>query len=136
MGRESYYCHFDGCLRPDHRDDWVFSGNAHQGRHRGCGLFGNEFGRPIFTLRHSGRRYLGEIHPGVLSMMHPQQEALLAVGESAATLAIASSGGKSDGPAVILRGLHKSFGSQIVLDGIALTVESGETLAVLGRSGT
>jgi len=69
-------------------------------------------------------------------MMHPQQEALLAVGESAATLAIASSGGKSDGPAVILRGLHKSFGSQIVLDGIALTVESGETLAVLGRSGT
>src|SRR6202043_3556494 len=32
--------------------------------------------------------------------------------------------------------LHKSFGSQIVLDGIDLTVGSGETLAVLGRSGT
>jgi phospholipid/cholesterol/gamma-HCH transport system ATP-binding protein len=69
-------------------------------------------------------------------MMDPEQKALLAVGESAATLAIASSGGKSDGPAVILSGLHKSYGRQIVLDGIALTVESGETLAVLGRSGT
>jgi len=35
-----------------------------------------------------------------------------------------------------LRGLHKSFGSQIVLEGIDLTVQTGETLAVLGRSGT
>ena len=35
-----------------------------------------------------------------------------------------------------MRGLHKSFGSQIVLDGIDLTVQTGETLAVLGRSGT
>ena len=35
-----------------------------------------------------------------------------------------------------LRGLHKSFGAQKVLNGIDLTVGSGETLAVLGRSGT
>ena len=35
-----------------------------------------------------------------------------------------------------MRGLHKSFGSQIVLEGIDLTVQTGETLAVLGRSGT
>jgi phospholipid/cholesterol/gamma-HCH transport system ATP-binding protein len=69
-------------------------------------------------------------------MMHPEQEVLLGVEESAATPAIESSGGKSDGPAVILRGLHKSFGSQIVLDGIDLTLKNGETLAVLGRSGT
>ena len=32
--------------------------------------------------------------------------------------------------------MHKSFGAQHVLDGIDLTVGSGETLAVLGRSGT
>ncbi|MGA2358123.1 MAG: ABC transporter ATP-binding protein [Terriglobales bacterium] len=32
--------------------------------------------------------------------------------------------------------LHKSFGSQTVLNGISLTVSRGETLAVLGRSGT
>jgi phospholipid/cholesterol/gamma-HCH transport system ATP-binding protein len=32
--------------------------------------------------------------------------------------------------------LHKSFGSQKVLDGVTLKVERGETLAVLGRSGT
>jgi phospholipid/cholesterol/gamma-HCH transport system ATP-binding protein len=40
------------------------------------------------------------------------------------------------GPAVVLRGLHKSFGAQKVLDGLDLTVGSGKTLAVLGRSGT
>ena len=38
-------------------------------------------------------------------------------------------------PPVVVRGLHKSFGAQVVLNGIALTVARGETLAVLGRSG-
>ena len=37
---------------------------------------------------------------------------------------------------MVLRGLHKSFGAQVVLNGIDLTVARGETLAVLGRSGT
>jgi phospholipid/cholesterol/gamma-HCH transport system ATP-binding protein len=69
-------------------------------------------------------------------MMPPEQEVMPGVEESSAAPAIASSGGKSDGAAVVLRGLHKSFGSQIVLDGIDLTVGSGKTLAVLGRSGT
>lgn len=40
------------------------------------------------------------------------------------------------GPAVVLQGLHKSFGAQKVLNGIDLTVGNGKTLAVLGRSGT
>src|ERR1700719_1492349 len=39
-------------------------------------------------------------------------------------------------PAVAIEGLHKSFGNQKVLNGINLTVSRGETLAVLGRSGT
>jgi phospholipid/cholesterol/gamma-HCH transport system ATP-binding protein len=39
-------------------------------------------------------------------------------------------------PAVAVEALHKSFGSQKVLNGISLTVKRGETLAVLGRSGT
>jgi phospholipid/cholesterol/gamma-HCH transport system ATP-binding protein len=44
---------------------------------------------------------------------------------------------KSNGePPVVLRGLRKSFGAQVVLNGIDLTVARGETLAVLGRSGT
>jgi phospholipid/cholesterol/gamma-HCH transport system ATP-binding protein len=38
--------------------------------------------------------------------------------------------------AVAVEDLHKSFGSQKVLNGISLTVTRGETLAVLGRSGT
>jgi phospholipid/cholesterol/gamma-HCH transport system ATP-binding protein len=38
--------------------------------------------------------------------------------------------------AVELRDLHKSFGSQQVLRGVSLRVKQGETLAVLGRSGT
>jgi phospholipid/cholesterol/gamma-HCH transport system ATP-binding protein len=39
-------------------------------------------------------------------------------------------------PPVVLRGLRKSFGARVVLNGIDLTVARGETLAVLGRSGT
>ena len=39
-------------------------------------------------------------------------------------------------PAVAVEDLHQSFGSQKVLNGITLTVNRGETLAVLGRSGT
>src|ERR1700686_2675790 len=39
-------------------------------------------------------------------------------------------------PAIAVEGLHKSFGNQKVLNGINLTVSRGETLAVLGRSGT
>jgi phospholipid/cholesterol/gamma-HCH transport system ATP-binding protein len=42
---------------------------------------------------------------------------------------------KNDTP-VVVTGLHKSFGKQTVLDGIDLTVQRGETVAVLGRSGT
>jgi phospholipid/cholesterol/gamma-HCH transport system ATP-binding protein len=42
----------------------------------------------------------------------------------------------SNAPAVAVEDLHKSFGSQKVLDGITLKVSRGETLAVLGRSGT
>ena len=44
--------------------------------------------------------------------------------------------GDSGAPAVAVQDLHKSFGSQKVLNGISLTVKRGETLAVLGRSGT
>ena len=32
--------------------------------------------------------------------------------------------------------LHKSFGRQKVLDGLGLEIRKGETVAVLGRSGT
>jgi phospholipid/cholesterol/gamma-HCH transport system ATP-binding protein len=37
---------------------------------------------------------------------------------------------------IAVEDLHKSFGTQKVLNGISLTVSRGETLAVLGRSGT
>src|ERR1700726_893742 len=43
--------------------------------------------------------------------------------------------GNQDKP-IIIKGLRKSFGQQTVLNGIDLTVEPGENLAVLGRSGT
>jgi phospholipid/cholesterol/gamma-HCH transport system ATP-binding protein len=42
----------------------------------------------------------------------------------------------SAGPAMEVKGLHKSYGEQKVLNGIDLTVGSGQTVAVLGRSGT
>src|SRR5271170_1654725 len=39
-------------------------------------------------------------------------------------------------PVVAVESLHKSFGSQNVLNGVSVAVGRGETLAVLGRSGT
>ena len=39
-------------------------------------------------------------------------------------------------PVVAVENVYKSFGSQRVLNGVSLTVSRGETLAVLGRSGT
>jgi phospholipid/cholesterol/gamma-HCH transport system ATP-binding protein len=39
-------------------------------------------------------------------------------------------------PVIAVEDLHKSFGTQKVLDGVSLAVKRGETLAVLGRSGT
>lgn len=39
-------------------------------------------------------------------------------------------------PVVAVKDVHKSFGSQNVLNGISVSVKRGETLAVLGRSGT
>jgi phospholipid/cholesterol/gamma-HCH transport system ATP-binding protein len=39
-------------------------------------------------------------------------------------------------PPVVVKGLRKSFGAQKVLNGIDLAVDKGETVAVLGRSGT
>src|SRR6516165_10724135 len=39
-------------------------------------------------------------------------------------------------PAIAVKALRKSFGDQTVLNGIDLAVGQGETLAILGRSGT
>ncbi len=43
---------------------------------------------------------------------------------------------KKNAPPIVIEDLHKSFGEQVVLDGISLQVAMGETVAVLGRSGT
>ncbi len=37
---------------------------------------------------------------------------------------------------ILLRDVHKRFGSQVVLEGVNLDVQEGETLALLGPSGT
>jgi len=42
----------------------------------------------------------------------------------------------SNAPVIAVKELHKSFDGRVVLNGITLTVDRGETLAVLGRSGT
>lgn len=39
-------------------------------------------------------------------------------------------------PLICYRGVHKSFGSKVVLQGIDLDVYEGETLVILGRSGS
>jgi phospholipid/cholesterol/gamma-HCH transport system ATP-binding protein len=48
----------------------------------------------------------------------------------------ANTGQTNIGPAVVVQGLHKSYGEQKVLNGLDLRVGSGQTVAVLGRSGT
>jgi phospholipid/cholesterol/gamma-HCH transport system ATP-binding protein len=42
----------------------------------------------------------------------------------------------TDSESLVISGLHKSFGSQKVLDGVDLTADRGQTVVVLGRSGT
>src|SRR5271156_3931434 len=69
-------------------------------------------------------------------MTPADQELLLAVPEHGSAPSLETSGAEARETAVTLRGLHKSFGSQGVLDGIDLTLNDGETLAMLGRSGT
>ena len=54
--------------------------------------------------------------------------------QTAATQAEAEEDGSS--AVIAVEELHKSFGSQKVLNGVSLAVKRGETLAVLGRSGT
>ena len=53
-------------------------------------------------------------------------------------IAIKQADAEQDGsaPVVAVENLHKTFGSHKVLNGISLSVSRGETLAVLGRSGT
>ena len=45
-------------------------------------------------------------------------------------------GGESSGPPLEVRSLRKSFGSQKVLTGLDLDVADGETVSILGQSGT
>jgi phospholipid/cholesterol/gamma-HCH transport system ATP-binding protein len=54
------------------------------------------------------------------------------------TTTLNQEGDERDGsiPAISVVDLHKSFGPQKVLNGLSLSVSRGETLAVLGRSGT
>jgi phospholipid/cholesterol/gamma-HCH transport system ATP-binding protein len=69
-------------------------------------------------------------------MIRSDQQILLDGETSGAIPRTETSREKHDVPAMVLRGLHKSFERQIVLDGVDLTVKRGETLAMLGRSGT
>lgn len=48
----------------------------------------------------------------------------------------ARTGQDNGAPVVAVRDLHKSFGKQTVLNGISMLVSRGQTVAVLGRSGT
>jgi len=56
------------------------------------------------------------------------------IDQIATDVAAAEQGGSA--AVIAVEDLHKSFGSQKVLNGISLAVKRGETLAVLGRSGT
>ncbi|MGA2418944.1 MAG: ABC transporter ATP-binding protein [Candidatus Acidiferrum sp.] len=69
-------------------------------------------------------------------MTHTDQELLVPVLKSVTGPALETAAVATPVSAVQLRGIHKSFGRQVVLNGIDLAVHAGETLAMLGRSGT
>src|SRR6185295_5413042 len=54
----------------------------------------------------------------------------------AAPPAVEAEQAKATDTPVVVKGLRKAFGEQVVLGGIDLTVKRGETVTVLGRSGT
>ncbi len=68
--------------------------------------------------------------------MTPAAQAVLRDVQETGTRPTESSVEKTGATVVAISGLHKSFGSQVVLNGTNLNVATGETLAVLGRSGT
>jgi ABC-type polar amino acid transport system ATPase subunit len=47
-----------------------------------------------------------------------------------------SDGATDSGPVVRVEGIRKSFGTNLVLDGVDLTVAAGEALVIIGRSGS
>jgi ABC-type polar amino acid transport system ATPase subunit len=47
-----------------------------------------------------------------------------------------SDGAIDSGPVVRVEGIRKSFGTNLVLDGVDLTVAAGEALVIIGRSGS
>jgi phospholipid/cholesterol/gamma-HCH transport system ATP-binding protein len=69
-------------------------------------------------------------------MMSLHQAVALRAPDNGHHRAIEDTHAEPAGPAMVLQGLHKSFGAQAVLRGVNLTVGNGKTLAVLGRSGT
>jgi len=68
--------------------------------------------------------------------MHANPEVTLPATETGDNQAMRNHERDNASAAVVLQGLHKSYGAQRVLNGIDLTVSSGETVVVLGRSGT
>jgi phospholipid/cholesterol/gamma-HCH transport system ATP-binding protein len=77
------------------------------------------------------------------SMAQPEnstapETAMDTIDHSSIPTATAQAEAEKDGSAAVIAAedLHKSFGNQTVLNGISLSVKRGETLAVLGRSGT
>jgi phospholipid/cholesterol/gamma-HCH transport system ATP-binding protein len=69
-------------------------------------------------------------------MTHMDQTAVVPGTQNGSKHTVEKAEASSAAPVMVLRSLHKSFGAQNVLNGIDLTVGSGQTLAVLGRSGT
>src|ERR1700734_1279403 len=116
----------------------MLPGNAHTGRRSGRGPCGYEFRGFVFTVRNPGGCGAGEAHHYIFPVNIFSSSVMDTIDQSTIQTPIERAEAEEDGsvPVIAVEGLRKSFGNQTVLNGISLSVNRGETLAVLGRSGT
>src|SRR6185369_7811049 len=106
----------DRRLRFHHRSDRLLPGYAREGRHRGRWARFDERGCARFAVCNPGRRCARATDYYVFPSITMEEN--------------------GNNTAIRLRALNKSFGDQKVLSGVNLSVARGETMTVLGRSGT
>src|SRR5208282_3212460 len=109
----------DGGIRIDYGSRGVLPGDEGAGRHGRGGAGGHPLGSAGVAVHHPCGCAAGEADPGDLAMIEN-----------------GTPKSSKEAPPLRVEAVRKSFGAQKVLNGISLEAAKGETVAVLGKSGT